>query len=254
MKVELSLALHPQNMATSKSEVYAEAYDKVQRPIQGRCGLELMDRLSIPQGSRVLDLGCGTGYLTSVLGERVGPEGRVTGVDPNCDRIRVAKNKYGECRNLEFLEHSSEDFPEGPYDLVFSNCVFHWIKDKETAFRRVSSSLRPGGIFAFLYPGNAPDRLWERLNPEIEQQFNFGTTDEYSSLAQQFGFKEEFKSVDSATYMFESTDVYIEWIQATLNAKGFPIDSSVIDYMKKKFEAKQYPHQWIRIIYILKKV
>ena len=45
-------------------------------------GTSVIDTLTIEMGSTVLDLGCGTGYLTKVLSERVGPEGKVVAVDP----------------------------------------------------------------------------------------------------------------------------------------------------------------------------
>jgi ubiquinone/menaquinone biosynthesis C-methylase UbiE len=49
--------------------------------IQKQAGLKLISQISIKEGSKILDLGCGTGYLASVLGERVGPQGKVIGVD-----------------------------------------------------------------------------------------------------------------------------------------------------------------------------
>ena len=40
-------------------------------------GFNLLDLLCLEEGSKVLDLGCGTGYLTKVLANRVGPSGKV---------------------------------------------------------------------------------------------------------------------------------------------------------------------------------
>ena len=89
----------------------------------------------------MLDLGCGTGNLTRVLAEQVGREGRVTGVDSDRERIQIAKEQYGNVSNLNFLVGSDEDFPHGPYDVVFANYVVHWIKDKERVFQNVFENL-----------------------------------------------------------------------------------------------------------------
>ena len=174
---EKNLVQHySRNQPPGRGKMSSDAYDKVQYSHQGRYGLELLDRLSIPEGGRVLDLGCGTGYLASVLAERVGPGGRVTGVDPSRERILLAESKYVQHNNLQFMDKSSEDFPAGPYDIVFCNFVLHWIQDKQTVFRRVHENLKSGGVFAFLCPAKPASSIWEQLNPEIDHVHHFGTT------------------------------------------------------------------------------
>ena len=74
-------------------------------------GTTLIDLLSPTEKSKVLDLGCGTGYLSKVLGERVSPGGEVIGVDPDKARIKVAKEKYAS-RNVVFFEGSTAEFPD----------------------------------------------------------------------------------------------------------------------------------------------
>ena len=78
--------------------------------------MELMKGLSPEKNSFVLDLGCGTGYLASVLADRVGPNGKVYGVDPNAGRIKVAQRNYASMENLQFFIGSSENIPAGTYD------------------------------------------------------------------------------------------------------------------------------------------
>ena len=116
-------------------------------------GMKLIDVLSPKEGDKVLDIGCGTGELTRVLAERVGPEGKVVGVDPDKERVKFANKKYGTS-NLEFLEGDSENFPENHYDIVYSNYVLQWVKDKDTTFKKVSQNMRPGGKFGFTHPAS----------------------------------------------------------------------------------------------------
>lgn len=77
----------------------------------------------------MLDLGCGTGGLTRRLAELVGPDGRVLGIDPDEARIALARRTAG-APNLEFQVAAAETLGEvardRPFDLVFSNFVFHW--------------------------------------------------------------------------------------------------------------------------------
>ena len=91
-------------------------------------GLELMSHLHLQPGMKVLDLGCGTGYLTSVLAERVGETGQVVGIDPDKERIAIANKTYGSINNVVFKECSAETLTgEELFDVVFSNYVIHWI-------------------------------------------------------------------------------------------------------------------------------
>ena len=56
---------------------------------QNQCGLKLLGEISLTPGGVVLDMGCGSGYLASVLAEHVGPAGRVIAVDPDAGRVKV---------------------------------------------------------------------------------------------------------------------------------------------------------------------
>ena len=75
-------------------------------------------------GDIILDLGCGTGELSSYLAELVGPGGKVISVDPDKERIQLAKETHKQVKNLSFLEGGSLTFPRiglEPCDIIFSN-------------------------------------------------------------------------------------------------------------------------------------
>ena len=109
--------------------------------------IRMIDMLSLRKGSTVLDLGCGTGYLTKLLSERVGPEGKVVAIDPDGERLKIASEKHS-APNIDYIQADDQTFPSGQYDVIFSNIVIHWISDK-CYFRRVYDNLTPGGFFAF---------------------------------------------------------------------------------------------------------
>ena len=75
----------------------------------------------IQPGETVLDVGCGTGGLTLVAGEKVGSTGRVYGIDPAPEMIELASRKAIKARaNIDFRVGVVEkiNFPDGTFDVV----------------------------------------------------------------------------------------------------------------------------------------
>ena len=166
----------------------------------------------------MLDLGCGTGYLSSVLAERVGPEGNVTGVDPDIKRILFARKKYGTVNHLNFLKGSCENFPAGPYDLVFCNHVLHWVENIESAFGNVHRSLTPGGIFALCGVEEISPVVVEIQKYDVEDSiFHWSSTD-FESAASKCGFEVDYKSIEPKTYRFHNVEAFVDWSQASTNS------------------------------------
>lgn len=125
----------------------AEAYVKIPGPEKEE-GCELMTLLGIEKGQKVLDFGCGTGNLTKILSNLVGPEGEVVGVDPDSERIHLARKSYS-ASNLTYYLGSLESIPGGDFDIVYSNYVIMRCKNKENVFRKMASILKKGGKFGF---------------------------------------------------------------------------------------------------------
>ena len=125
-----------------------------------------------PTGEFVLDLGCGTGNLSSVIAEKVGANGRLVGVDLDGARIALARKTFGHLENLNFVEGRSDtlanDFGKNSFDAVFSNYVLHWLKDKKCAFKNIYEILKPGGRVVMLYEREIPPllkKVVKELNP-----------------------------------------------------------------------------------------
>jgi SAM-dependent methyltransferase len=95
-----------------------------------------------------LDFGCGTGSATRFLLNEFNLDALV-GVDISVQSLVIARDKHDD-RHVRFV-HVAEYRPEGRFDLVFCNGVFHHISpgDRVAALDTVYSSLRPGGVFAF---------------------------------------------------------------------------------------------------------
>jgi arsenite methyltransferase len=107
---------------------------------------------TIRAGETVLDLGSGAGFDAFLAAERVGPSGRVIGVDMTREMIRKARAnaKRAGHANVEFREGDIEVLPvdDASVDLVISNCVLNLVPDKTQAFREIARVLKPGGRIA----------------------------------------------------------------------------------------------------------
>lgn len=104
---------------------------------------------NLKKGEVVLDLGSGSGIDVFIAAYKVGPKGRVIGVDMTKEMVsraaRLAKtNGY---KNVEFRLGEIEKLPveDGSVDTIISNCVINLSTDKDKVFREALRVLKPGG-------------------------------------------------------------------------------------------------------------
>jgi SAM-dependent methyltransferase len=104
------------------------------------------------EGETVLDLGSGAGADVLISARRVGPAGRVIGVDMTDEMLALARRNAAEAgaANVEFLAGYLEalPLPDASVDVVISNCVINLSSDKPQVIREAARVLRPGGRFA----------------------------------------------------------------------------------------------------------
>jgi trans-aconitate 2-methyltransferase len=125
----------------------AGSYHGLAQPHQ-QWATQILDRLPLEGDELVLDLGCGTGRLTSQLLDRLGPEAKVVGVDGSQAMVDEATRLLGADPRATFFQSDllALDYAP-PADAAVSSATFHWIEDHDTLFARVRAALRPGAWF-----------------------------------------------------------------------------------------------------------
>ena len=101
------------------------------------------------EGESVLDLGSGGGLDCFLSAQKVGPKGKVVGLDMSADMIQLARRNAGRigAENERFRLGEMEDMPfvDASFDVIISNCVINLSPDKDAVFHETLRVLKPGG-------------------------------------------------------------------------------------------------------------
>jgi ubiquinone/menaquinone biosynthesis C-methylase UbiE len=123
----------------------------------GRLHHEIADRTAglamteVPAPRRVLDVGCGTGYLLRRIAARAPRAAELVGVDAAARMVRVAQGATADPR-VRFLAGTAEHLPapDGEFDLVVTTTSFdHWA-DQQAGLRECARVLTPGGCLVLV--------------------------------------------------------------------------------------------------------
>jgi ubiquinone/menaquinone biosynthesis C-methylase UbiE len=154
---------------------------------------------NLQPGQIVLDLGAGGGFDVFLAGPKVGPTGRVIGVDMTPEMLSKARHNIPSYRrstgldNVEFRLGEIEHLPiaDASVDVVISNCVINLSPDKPQVWREIARVLKPGGTvavsdMALLLP--LPDAIRQSVEALVGCVAGAVLIDEYRDMLAAAGF------------------------------------------------------------------
>ena len=157
-------------------------------------------------GETVLDLGSGAGFDCFLAAGKVGPNGRVIGVDMTPEMIGKAREnaRTVQVSNVEFYLGEIERLPvpDDHVDVIISNCVINLSPEKRRVFREAFRVLKPGGRLAIsdivtLAP--LPEGIKENLAAVASCIGGAQSVDEIKKLLGETGFKDIAVDIDKAS-------------------------------------------------------
>lgn len=167
------------------------------------------------------------------------------GIDPDEERLKIAREKYS-ASNIEYLEGRGENIPGRDYDIVYSNYVIHWSKQKDLIFRQVHKCLKKGGKFGFVAAsGNdGIDGVCKAgmVSSEFEEVARDMlvpiSIDEYVKLACDNKFEVVYKEDDRRVWKYKDVDEYIEMLRTHTRGQ-FDTTHFHVDAIERHFQGRK---------------
>ena len=151
--------------------------------------------IDLHPGQTVLDLGSGGGIDVLLSAKRVGPTGKVYGLDMTGDMLSLARENQRKAgaTNVEFLEGRIEaiPLPDQSVDVIISNCVINLSVDKDAVLREAFRVLKPNGRFAVsdvVFRGDVPAEVRRSMELWVGCVAGALRDDEYASKLKAAGF------------------------------------------------------------------
>jgi ubiquinone/menaquinone biosynthesis C-methylase UbiE len=165
---------------------------------------------SLKPGETVLDLGSGAGVDCFLAANKVGPKGKVIGIDMTPEMIDKAREnaRKGDYANVEFRLGEIENLPvaDSSVDVVISNCVINLAPDKSKVFKETFRVLKPGGrmmISDLVLNRELPDFIKNSIEAYVGCLSGAIMKDDYLAKIKAAGFQEA-KIMDETSFSIDN--------------------------------------------------
>jgi ubiquinone/menaquinone biosynthesis C-methylase UbiE len=155
----------------------AEEYERLrkQSKMWEPSTLRIFQKIGLCEGMRCLDVGCGPGAVTRLMGELVGPTGHITGIDAdgNAGRQAIEMLRATTESHFTFIEQDLEtavDIPGSPFDVTYARFVVYHLHDPLVILRKMFAWTKHGGYIVVqdydvrtwdIYPGL---EVWDKFS------------------------------------------------------------------------------------------
>jgi trans-aconitate methyltransferase len=205
-------------------------------------GKELLTLLEPLAGERILDIGCGTGQLTSAIADS---GATVVGIDASPSMVESARANYP---GLRFLVEDAAAFSfDEPFDAVFSNAALHWVRRADEAAGCIANALRSGGRFVAEFGGYLngaavtraiQQTVKEMLGIEVRHPWFFPSVGEYATLLESHGLRVNYAVLFDRMTKLDGEDGLRNWVRMFCESMIEAIPPERLDEAFESIEAK----------------
>lgn len=135
--------------------------------LQKKSAQNLCQLLPNTQPLKILEIGCGTGFLTEEL-QKIFPNSEIIGIDISKNMVASCQQKFTGHSNLNFQVMDGENINlDQKFDLIISNLSIQWFENPVTGLRKLCGNLTDGGALYFSTIGNKSFWQWQQILEEL---------------------------------------------------------------------------------------
>ena len=206
----------------------------------------VVSTLPLPPSPRILDVGCGDGFYSGLLADRLGADGRLTAVDVSDDYLQVAGQRlrgHGRAAQIECRKENIRKltFPHHAFDVAWCGQSFYSLPDPVEALKEMRRVVRPGGT-VIVFENDTLHHLLLPWPPDVELAVR---TAELAHYRERFNDPEKFYIGRALSELFSVAGLMPEHQRTFAWDRRFPFDPSCRDFLSRELlgiRERIHPH------------